>query len=314
MQPLLLLLTFSAIIGLAIFSFILVSGIELFANILNMKDYTFILIIFPIFSSLPDLIIIVLNLVYAGSLGPGMALSAAVGEPFIIMTLGVPAVLIFSLLKNGRNDVSLFSNSADKSKRILYIPILVSIIAYTVIIFLSRILLIISLIIILVLAFYFYFGNSKQEISDNKKKSSIFMAILFVLAGFFGFVIFGKMLVTSVVEISNITKISPYSQSFVIFPLIAAMPELFASFSLIIKGNRDAATASLLGEIAITSTIYPALIFIFIIPTLTSTVILGMAMEIISAIAVIITSLKKAMLYVIPFNLALFIVYILVTF
>jgi Ca2+/Na+ antiporter len=281
---------------------------------LNVKDYTFMLIIFPIFSSLPDLIIIILNLIYAGSLGPGMALSAAVGEPFIIMTLGIPAVLIFNLLKYGRNDASLFTGSIGKFNEILYIPILVSIVAYAIIFFLSRIFLIISLLVILVLAFYFYFGNLKQEISENRKKASIFMAILFVLAGFFGFVIFGKMLVTSVVEISIMTKISPYSQSFVIFPLVAAMPEFFASFSLIIKGDREAATASLLGEITITSTMYPVLIFIFFIPTLTLGVILGMVFEIISAIAVIITSLKKAMLYVIPFNLALFIAYILITF
>lgn len=314
METLLLLSALCSIIGLAVFSFVLVSGIELFANILNVKDYTFMLIIFPIFSSLPDLIIIILNLIYAGSFGPGMALSAAVGEPFIIMTLGIPAVLIFSLIKYGRNNASLFSGSIGKPNGILYIPILVSIVAYAIIIFSSRIFLIISLLVILVLAFYFYFVNLKQEISDNKEKTSIFMAILLVMAGFFGFIIFGKMLVTSVVEISIMTKISPYSQSFVIFPLAAAMPEFFASFSLIIRGNREAATASLLGEIAITSTMYPVLIFIFFIPTLTLAVILGMVIEIISAIVVIITSLKKAMLYVIPFNLALFIAYILVTF
>ncbi|MGC8661834.1 MAG: hypothetical protein ACP5TZ_04960, partial [Nitrososphaeria archaeon] len=301
-----------AIIGLAFFSYILVSGMESLAGILNLRDYTFMLIVFPVFSSLPDLVIIVLNLLYGGTLGPGMALSAAVGEPFIVIVLGIPAVLILSLAKFGRNGLKLFNDPEENINLTLYVPIIVSVFAYLTMIFLARIYIVIVLTVIIIVAFYIYITDLKNGHSENVKKMSAMLTGSCIVIGFIGLAVFGKLLVESVIQASLITKISPFTQSFIVFPLSAAMPEIFASFSLILKGKREAAIASLLGEIVITATLYPALIFAFLSPALTFTVIMGMVMEIISATATIIISLKSSMIYVVPFDLAMIILFIIV--
>lgn len=303
-----------AVIGMAFFSYLLVLGIESLAGILNLRDYTFMLIAFPVFSSLPDLIIILLNLVYGGTLGPGMAISAAVGEPFIVVVMGIPAVLTLSLVRYGRRGLRLFNDSKERINRILYIPIIVSVFAYITMIFLAKIYIVIALVAIIITAFYIYARNLKKEVSESVKKMSVMLAIIFIIAGFAGLVLFGKLLVESVIEVSSITKISPFAQSFIVFPLSAAMPEFFASFSLILKGKREAAIASLLGEIVITATLYPALIFAFVNPVLSFAVVFGMVLEIISAIATILISIKTSMIYIMPLDLAvifLFAIFIL---
>ncbi|MEM3557360.1 MAG: hypothetical protein QW839_05655, partial [Conexivisphaerales archaeon] len=150
------------IIGMAFFSYILVSGIESLADILNLKDYVFMLIVFPIFSSLPDLVIIVLNLIYGGTFGPGMALSAAVGEPFMAIVIGIPVTLILGLVKFGRNDLNLFNDSKEIINRVLYVPIIVSIFAYLTIIFLAKVYAIQTRAVITIIVFYVYIKNLKN--------------------------------------------------------------------------------------------------------------------------------------------------------
>ncbi|MEM0146158.1 MAG: hypothetical protein QXK57_06325 [Conexivisphaerales archaeon] len=298
------------IIGMAFFSYILVSGIESLADILNLKDYVFMLIVFPIFSSLPDLVIIVLNLIYGGTFGPGMALSAAVGEPFMAIVIGIPVTLILGLVKFGRNDLNLFNDSKEIINRVLYVPIIVSIFAYLTIIFLAKVYAIITLAVITIIVFYVYIKNLKNMVFEHVKKIPTLLVASYIIIGFVGYVIFGKLLVESVIKISLMTKISPYGQSFIIFPLLAAIPEFFASSSLILKGKKEAAVASLLGEIVITATLYPALILALVGPMLTFPIILGMGLEIVSAIATIVVSLKTSMIYLVPFDLVMILLYI----
>ncbi|MEM3811071.1 MAG: hypothetical protein QXV38_02080 [Conexivisphaerales archaeon] len=142
------------------------------------------------------------------------------------------------------------------------------------------------------------------------KKIPTLLVASYIIIGFVGYVIFGKLLVESVIKISLMTKISPYGQSFIIFPLLAAIPEFFASSSLILKGKKEAAVASLLGEIVITATLYPALILALVGPMLTFPIILGMGLEIVSAIATIVVSLKTSMIYLVPFDLVMILLYI----
>ncbi len=304
-----------AIAGLAFFSYILVLGIESLAKTLNLKDYIFMLIVFPVFSSLPDLVIIILNFIYGGKLGPGMALSAAVGQPFVVIVFGIPAVLFLNLIKYGKNGSRLFKDSKGRTNRILYIPLLVLIFAYLSIIFLTRIYLIISITLITIIAFYIYIKNLKDDdASEDLKKISTLLTVSCIIAGSIGLILFGKLLVESVIQISLMTRISPFTQSFIVFPLSASMPEIFTSFSLILMGKKEAAIASLLGEIVITATLYPALIFVFSSPTISIMVMFGMAVEIVSAIATIITSFKGHLIYVMPLDLTIIVLYLFIAF
>ncbi|MGC8599815.1 MAG: hypothetical protein ACP5LX_01980 [Nitrososphaeria archaeon] len=265
MQPYLQLLSF---VVFTFGCFFLSYGIDV--SFKDLKITHFLYLLFPFITTFPELAIFVYG-IFWGIKGTEVAIGTVLGEPFIVMSMGL---FIYKLWTKR----PLKTDKGSRSSLLTFV--LVSgffFISY----FVSRYF---SILMIVSLVVYEYLSQKafKKENYTKIKKIPLF----YTLFGLAIITLTGKYVVESTVSLAEYFKVQPSIISFILIPLISSAPELMAPF---VFSNRDETEqiASLIAELPITMSIYPTLLFLFAGLEIASPLILGVAISTLQAIFLI---------------------------
>ena len=218
-------------------------------------------VVTPLVTSLPELVVVLYSLIIYGAKGYGVAEGTVIGEPFIISSLMLPALIILATLMRRaplRGHQSLVQPFA---VFVAFFPsvVLPSIIydlrvKYAVAIFLA----------VIYALFMMRQANSGGELervsepllSRRLGRAGIAMQLtLSVLGIYFG----SELLVQGVLEVSRAVGIQPLEVSILLVPMATALPESGVAFAWELRGHDELAVRAMVGETVLYATVYPAL-------------------------------------------------------
>ncbi len=306
-------------------SLLFTNGIEYFAKKLNWSKSFTGSIISPIFTSFPELIIIVIAVtVYGGKSGFEISLGTIFGEPFMSSSVAYSFILlavIFSFLINKSSKKEFVVD------RILYLPYLFIIILFPLILlphyfpFLS-----IFLAILFLFSYFLYiyliYKKAKEFIVEEVEIpyfgkimkpmfGTIFQLILSLILLYFG----SNLLIESIEKISSYSSISSFGLSILIIPIGTGIPETLTAMIWAYQGKDTFAISSLVGEKILYATFYPGIALFFIPWVIDFHGFLSvLATTIISLIYLYYIRKGKIPLYALSFGLIFFISYIILIF
>jgi cation:H+ antiporter len=282
-------------------------------------------IISPFFSSFPELIVFIIGIAFVGGKsGDEVAIGTVLGEPFIVSTVSysfIFAVIILSMFLHKNFN---FKINVEKNLFLPYLFITVLFSSLLIPAYFGSFHFEIGLILILFYLIYFYLirkleGEGFEEEFEKPYLSyfmNINLSVIIQLIVSFSMLYFGsKLLVSSIIDISNSFGISALTLSIVIVPIATALPETMISMIWAYKGKYSLAIYSLIGEIILCSSIYPGIALIFIPWSLNTGAVVSIISTVIVSFTYLISSIRGK-IHVLTFILGLifFFVYIFIIF
>jgi len=244
----------SGILMLAVSSFALTLSVEGIGHRLKMNDSLAGVIISPLFTSLPELIIVIEAIIIVGS-GPGSEIAAGtiIGEPFMVSSIGIPAAAVILLSRKGK--IEMLDSSLSKISILLGLIFPVMLIPHFVNSVSARIFT--SAVLV---AIYFAFvllwrgeGESSATLISNRYLALLTAAgVVLLLAG-------STVLVESINRFSGLYGVSRELMSILLIPVGTIMPEVMNSLIWAVRSKTNLAIGALLGEELLFTTIYPAI-------------------------------------------------------
>jgi cation:H+ antiporter len=215
----------------------------------------------PIFTSLPELSIIIIALVTLGHIsGSEIAAGTIIGEPFMVSAIGFPAMVgaIIFARRNGKIE------SLDPIMPVTLIFLGICFPLMLIPVFLSstvsRVLTVLLLIAVYFLLLVYYRKKSSPlaDPSSLEIKSKGLLSLLIILG--LGLLIIGSVfLVRSVSSLANQTRISSQLITILIVPIGTIIPETLNSVIWAARRKINLAMGAIAGEEILFVTLYPAL-------------------------------------------------------
>jgi cation:H+ antiporter len=265
-----------SLIAVFIASLLFVNALEWLGNRLNLGSSFVGAVLSPIFTSLPELIVILIAILSnIGEAGQEVGIGTIFGEPFMASGLSYSLVgiaVVIGYLAKKRASTTLV---IDKTLSIPYIFIIV----------LFPLVLIPGFVHIASLQYLFgagflgifilymrlmYRRRTAEQIGEvedltfarlaPKTRSHRMIVLALQLSISIALLYFGsRYLVSSVVTISQVMNISPLGLAMIVVPAATALPETITALIWGYRGKDTLSIASLVGEKALYSTFYPAL-------------------------------------------------------
>ncbi len=306
-------------------SLLFTNAIEYFGKRLNWSKSFTGSIISPIFTSFPELIIILIALlVYGGTSGFEISLGTIFGEPFMSSSVAYSFILlavIFSIL---------IKKSAKKEfvvDRILYLPYLFILLLFPLILlphYFPSISIFLGIVFLSSYVLYVYLIYKKgeeyivEEVDKpylgkimNPMMGTVLQLILSVILLYAG----SNLLIDSIEKISSYSSISSFGLSILIIPIGTGIPETLTAMIWAYQGKDTFAISSLVGEKILYATFYPGITLFFIPWTIDFHGILSvLATTVISLIYLIYIKKGKIPLYALSYGLIFFIAYVILIF
>ncbi|MGC8644893.1 MAG: sodium:calcium antiporter [Thermoplasmata archaeon] len=236
-------------------SLALTVAIEGIGTRLRMSDSLTGAILSPMFTALPELIIVIEAIVVVGS-GPGSEIAAGtiIGEPFMVSSIGIPAAVVVLLLSR-KNDPEKLDPSLARVVILLGAVFPLMLIPHFFNSLAARILT--SAILVIVYVLFMLLWKSEGE-GSRRKISNRYLAIL-VAFGLLMLLAGSTVLVESINIFASQSGASRELISILIIPVGTIVPETMNSLIWASKLKTNLAVSALLGEELLFTTIFPAI-------------------------------------------------------
>ncbi len=247
-----------SLVLLIVASILFTESIEKIGNAMKYAHSFTGTIISPLFTSLPELIVIIISIVVVGD-GKGSEIVAGtiIGEPFMVSSLGFFLLALSFFF--GRN--SLRNTKIDTIfPRIFVIfslifPImLIPAFFHGLAVKLITVILLISIYILILN--YFQKNRTNEEGSDSKNERKIILMFK-LLVGFAIMLIGSYFLIKTIDSITVTYRIGAELISIIVIPIGTILPETFNAMIWSYKGKMNLAVGSLIGEELLFGTFYP---------------------------------------------------------
>jgi cation:H+ antiporter len=271
-----ILVLLASLISVFIASLLFVNALEWLGNKLNLGSSFIGAVLSPIFTSLPELIVILIAIFSnIGQAGQEVGIGTIFGEPFMASGLsyslvGIAVVIGYFARKRGSTTLII-----DKTLSIPYIFIVVLFPLVLIPGFVHMVWLKYLFGVGFLAAFIFYMRlmYRRRMVEQIEEVGDLTFARLAPRAGWHEMIVlafqlcvsiallyFGsRYLVSSVVTISSGISVSPLGLAMIIVPVATALPETTTALIWGYRGKDTLSIASLVGEKALYSTFYPAL-------------------------------------------------------
>jgi cation:H+ antiporter len=310
----------------------------LFVNVIEWMGHKFNLgrsfvgaILAPLFTSFPELVVILVAIFSAGDIGESIGVGTIFGEPFMASSLSyglVGIAVIFGFYLHKRKGKNL---KVDKTLAIPYIFVTVlfpltlvpSFIPGHTVKYFFGIFFFAGYVVYLWLMYRKKMAELIEEEEDTyicrilPKNENIRTAGSFVqLLAAVGLLYWGsKMMVSSVSTLAESIQISPMGLALIIVPAATAIPETISAIIWGYRGKDTLALGALVGEKILFSTFYPALGMILTTWTLDiHTYLSVIATTVVSLILLLYILRTKIPWYAMLFGLAFFVFYAVFVF
>jgi cation:H+ antiporter len=267
---------FGSLISVFIASLLLVNALEWLGNKLNLGSSFVGAVLSPIFTSLPELIVILIAIFSnIGEAGQEVGIGTIFGEPFMVSGLSYSLAgiaVVIGCFARRRIGTTL---AIDKTLSIPYIFIIVLfplalIPGFVHILWLKYLFGAGFLAVFVFYMWLMYRRRTAEQIEEVQNlvfarlapriRSHQIVALAFQLSVSIALLYFGsRYLVFSVVAISRVMNVSPLGMAMIVIPAATVLPETITALIWGYRGKDTLSIASLVGEKALYSTFYPAL-------------------------------------------------------
>ncbi len=263
-MPLVLNLAISIFI-LMLSSVLLSESIEAFGSKLSLSHSFTGAIISPMFTSLPELVVLVTSIIILGRIsGSEIAAGTIIGEPFMVSSLGFAAMAISYMIgKNG-----LRARDIDP-----IIPRTFLIMAGTFPIMLIpalfggmllRVFVIVLLIILYILIVRYFTRHRRNSQNNGNQEGRKFKStIIILISGIILLLIGSVLIVNSINDISILYHLNAEITALFLVPIGTIIPETMVAVIWAYKGKINLAIGALVGEEFLFTTIYPIIGILF---------------------------------------------------
>lgn len=304
-----------SLILLIISSLLFTESIEAIGNSLKFTHSFTGAIISPLFTSVPELIVIALSIIeVGGAQGYAIASGTVIGEPFMVSSLGF-SLLSLSFILGGNNFKGIKADSVFSSTFImLSLSFPVMLIPVFLKGWLSRVMTVLILSMIYILMLYFYHSKG-TGIEENKVVHKSSITVLKLIAGFIILLLASDLLIKTINSISLTYRIDAEIVSILVIPIGTILPETMNSIVWAFRGKIDLAIGALIGEELLFATFYPIIGIVFTAWDIdrngTAAVLFT---SIFSLIAGILMWKRKAWKWILLFSPVMLVLFLLLTF
>ncbi|MFP3261702.1 MAG: hypothetical protein RXP28_02480 [Nitrososphaeria archaeon] len=257
-----------AFIAFATGCFSLSYGIDL--SFENHEITHFIYFLFPFITTFPELTVYVYGL-FSGKAGTEVAIGTVLGEPFIVMTVGLLAYKLFT-----KRPLKMDSGSRASLLTFIFESVLFFI-SYYLFRYAS---------VLLIFLFVFYEYVAQKAFKGEKHESLRKTPLLYTAAGLVLLSLTGKYVVNSTVYLAKFLSVQPSLISFLVIPLISSAPEIVAPF-VFSKRKEQEQIASLIAELPLVMSVYPGLLMLVENITVSFPLALGIGISLLQAVLLI---------------------------
>ncbi len=217
-------------------------------------------IISPLFTSIPELVVIMISIiVVGGGQGSDIASGTIIGEPFMVSSLGFFLLSIsFIMGKNSFKSIKLdrVFSSAFVLIAIMFPVMLIPV--YFHIIF-SRIFTSLFLALMYFIILYYYQKRGTNISEENSKNDKAIPMLIKLSIGFIILLIGSDILIKTINSISISYRLDAEVVSIIVIPLGTIIPETMNAVIWAFRGKINLAVGALLGEELLFATFYPIL-------------------------------------------------------
>jgi cation:H+ antiporter len=218
-------------------------------------------VISPIFTSLPELVVIIVALLFIGSgSGSEIAVGTIIGEPFMVSAIGFPIMATILLLAAGRN-----GNREDLDavlpKIFVFIGLTFPIMLVPFYFHFTAVRVSVAIILIFLYVIFLRFvkGSGLVEEEPKVKIENLKLLVLALVIGIILLLAGSTILVGGINSLATELNVNRELLSILIIPIGGIAPETMNSFIWASRGKMNLAIGSLIGEELLFATLYPAL-------------------------------------------------------
>ncbi len=249
------------IVALILSSIILTSTIEELGTRGKFSSSFTGAVISPIFTSMPELVIIVTAWILIGKIsGSEIAAGTIIGEPFMVSAIGFPLMAVAMLLarKNGKAE----NLNSVMPKTLIFIGLVFPVMVIPSLINSLGIKIITAFFLVAAYLIFVYFVRGKNQGESEPLRAKIrskFVFIALVVVGVVLVVGGSTLLVRSVDTLAFQSSINRELIAILIVPIATIVPETLNSVIWAAKLKTNLAVGALVGEESFFATFYPAL-------------------------------------------------------
>jgi len=253
-----------SLVLLIISSMLFTESVEQIGNSLNFAHSFTGAIISPLFTSVPELVVIIISIVIVGGgQGSDIASGTIIGEPFMVSSLGFFLLSLSYII--GRNNFKSIKLDNVFSRTFIVLSIVFPIMLIPVYFhgLFSKIFssILLALIYILLLSYYRKKGTNISEESEKREKT--FSTLIKLSIGFIILLIGSDLLIKTINSISISYRIDAEVVSILIIPIGTILPETMNAVIWAFKGKINLAIGALIGEEVLFATFYPIIGILF---------------------------------------------------
>jgi len=252
--------TLAGIVLLTASAFILTLTIEDIGRRGKFSDSFTGSVISPIFTSMPELVVIIVALVVIGS-GPGSEIAdgTIIGEPFMVSAIGFPIVAIILLAARRKENWDELDAVLPKMFIFLGITFPIMLVPFYFHLTAVRILVAVLLVLLYLTFLRFIKGSGLVEEDSNIKIANSKLLVLVLITGIIFLLAGSTILVRGINSLAAEVNINRELLSILIIPIGGMAPETMNSFIWASRGKTNLAIGALTGEELLFATLYPAL-------------------------------------------------------
>lgn len=251
----------SGIAMIIVSSFLLTLAIEEIGRRGRLSDRLTGAVISPIFTSLPELAVILIALLFVGrTSGSEIAAGTIIGEPFMVSALGFPIVALTLLFARKKRRLEEIDGTL--SKMLIFMGLIFPIILVPH--FFSSVYVRPVVAVLLVILFIVFLklvrgkGNFEEEASDFKIKTGAMFALILALG--IGLLLGGSsLLVTGIDNLSQQIGVNRELITILLVPLGTIVPETMNAVIWAYRGRTSLAIGAMVGEEIFFVTLYPVI-------------------------------------------------------
>lgn len=206
-------------------------------------------LVFPLLSSLPELVVVVVALA-RGS--PGVAEGTVMGEPLIVSTVALPALVIAASF---RRPPGLQASGRLAAQLALFAA------TFSVVLFPWAVRLpdhLVPAALVAAYVAYFFIAKGAGEGLEGEGGLGASASLALLVASLVGLYLGSQFMVSGVKALSARLGVSEVAVSMFLVPAATALPESVAAGVWAAEGRGELATYAIFGEMTLYSTIYPA--------------------------------------------------------
>ncbi len=230
----------------------------------------FIYFLFPLITTFPELTVFAYGLI-SGNAGTKVAIGTVLGEPFIVMTLGLLAYKLWI-----KKPLKMDKGSSMSLLTFVFVAGLFLLSSYV-----FRYISVIMLGLFTVYEYEVLKAFKKEKYENIRRNPLIYTAV-----GLAILLLTGRYVVDSTINLAELLNVQPSLISFLIIPIISSAPEMISPF-VFLKRKEQEQIASLIAELPFAMGVYPGLFMLAESLSVPFPIALGIVFSILQAVFLI---------------------------